>query len=97
MINFDPISVQSDMWSLGVITYVLMSGISPFLGDDDGETLQNVTLGEFDFEDEDGAFDRISEQAKEFISDLLCLRPRDRLTVDDCLSHPWLNVRFLPT
>ena len=71
-----------------------MSGISPFLGDDDGETLQNVTLGEFDFDDEDGAFDNISEQAKEFVSDLLCLRPKDRLTVDDCLSHPWLNVSY---
>jgi len=76
VINFDPISVQSDMWSLGVITYVLMSGISPFLGDDDGETLMNVTAGEFDFEDEDGAFDKISEESKEFISELLCLNPR---------------------
>ena len=76
VINFDPISVQSDMWSLGVITYVLLSGISPFLGDDDGETLQNVTFGEFDFEDEDGAFEHVSEEAKEFISDLLCLNPR---------------------
>ena len=76
MINFDPISVQSDMWSLGVITYVLMSGISPFLGDDDGETLMNVTAGEYDFEDDDGAFDKISEEAKEFISELLCLKPR---------------------
>ena len=64
------------MWSLGVITYVLLSGISPFLGDDDGETLQNVTFGEFDFEDEDGAFEHVSEEAKEFISDLLCLNPR---------------------
>ncbi|XP_066917712.1 myosin light chain kinase, smooth muscle-like isoform X2 [Clytia hemisphaerica] len=93
VINFDPISVQSDMWSLGVITYVLLSGISPFLGDDDGETLQNVTFGEFDFEDEDGAFEHVSEIAKEFISDLLCLNPRDRLSVGDCLEHSWLNTQ----
>lgn len=43
--------------------------MSPFMGDDDSETLSNVTLGEWDFEDE--AFDDISEDAKDFISKLL--------------------------
>lgn len=78
MIAFDPITVQADMWSIGVITYVLLSGISPFLGDDDGETLQNVTAGEFDFEDEedDTTFEKISDTAKSFISDLLVLRAK---------------------
>merc|ERR1711977_553304 len=41
------------MWSMGVIVYVLLSGLSPFMGDDDNETLMNVTAGEFDFDDEE--------------------------------------------
>lgn len=46
-----------------------LSGLSPFMGDDDNETLANVTSATWDFEDE--AFDEISEQAKDFISSLL--------------------------
>ena len=77
MVALDPITVQADMWSIGVITYVLLSGLSPFLGDDDTETLQNVTSGEYDFEDEDeDVFENISEDAKSFISDLLITRAK---------------------
>lgn len=34
VINYEPISTKTDMWSMGVLTYVLLSGLSPFLGDD---------------------------------------------------------------
>ena len=46
-----------------------MSGLSPFLGDSEAETLANVTMATWDFEDE--AFDEISDDAKDFISKLL--------------------------
>ena len=46
-----------------------LSGLSPFMGDNDAETLSNVTSVEWDFEDE--AFDEVSENAKEFIAKLL--------------------------
>jgi len=46
-----------------------VSGLSPFMGDNDNETLANVTSATWDFEDE--AFDEISDQAKDFISSLL--------------------------
>lgn len=46
-----------------------LSGLSPFMGDNDNETLANVTSATWDFEDE--AFDEISEEAKDFISNLL--------------------------
>lgn len=46
-----------------------LSGLSPFMGDNDNETLANVTSATWDFEDE--AFDEISEEAKDFISSLL--------------------------
>ena len=51
-----------------------LSGLSPLLGDDNNETLANVTAAEWDFDDE--SFDVISDEAKEFISKLLIKNPR---------------------
>uniref|UniRef100_A0A669B5X8 Myosin light chain kinase, smooth muscle n=1 Tax=Oreochromis niloticus TaxID=8128 RepID=A0A669B5X8_ORENI len=69
VINYEPISYPTDMWSIGVICYILLSGLSPFMGDNDNETLSNVTSATWDFEDE--AFDEISDNAKDFITKLL--------------------------
>lgn len=95
VINYDPVTVASDMWSIGVIIYVLLSGLSPFMGDDDNETLANVSAGEYDFEDdedeEDGVFSSLSDDVKQFISELLLLDPEKRLTVDQSLDHKWLQ------
>ncbi|KAG2459419.1 MYLK protein, partial [Polypterus senegalus] len=69
VINYEPIGYATDMWSIGVICYILVSGLSPFMGDNDNETLANVTSATWDFDDE--AFDEISDDAKNFISSLL--------------------------
>lgn len=50
-----------------------LSGLSPFMGDDNSETLSNVTAAEWDFDDE--SFDVISDEAKDFISQLLRKNP----------------------
>ncbi len=57
------------MWSIGVICYVLLSGLSPFMGDNDSQTYNNITKAEFDFDDE--SFSDISDEAKDFITKLL--------------------------
>merc|ERR1711962_574358 len=88
IINYDPISFSSDMWSIGVVCYVLLSGLSPFMGDNDAETFANITQAEFDFDDD--AFDAISEDAKNFITSLLDKRKEKRLLASDCLKHKWL-------
>lgn len=102
IINYEPISFYSDMWSVGVICYVLLSGLSPFMGDNDAETFANITRAEFDFDDD--AFSAISEGAKGFITALLINRKERRLTSSQCLQHPWLtqhegtmNKRVIPT
>ncbi|XP_016304858.1 myosin light chain kinase, smooth muscle-like [Sinocyclocheilus anshuiensis] len=89
VINYEAISYPTDMWSIGVICYILVSGLSPFMGENDNETLANVTSATWDFEDE--AFDEISDQAKDFISSLLKKDMRARLTCAQCLEHSWLK------
>uniref|UniRef100_A0A8C9T102 Myosin light chain kinase, smooth muscle n=1 Tax=Scleropages formosus TaxID=113540 RepID=A0A8C9T102_SCLFO len=89
VINYEPIGYPTDMWSIGVICYILVSGLSPFMGDNDNETLSNVTSASWDFEDE--AFDEISEEAKDFISQLLKKNLNARMTCARCFEHPWLK------
>ncbi|XP_075032660.1 myosin light chain kinase 2, skeletal/cardiac muscle [Mixophyes fleayi] len=89
VINFDFISFPTDMWSVGVITYMMVSGLSPFLGDNDTETLNNVLTGAADFDEE--PFEQVSEEAKDFISNLLVRDKSGRMSAAQCLKHPWLN------
>lgn len=67
--NFDAIKYFTDMWAVGVICYVLLSGLSPFMGDTDIDTMTNVTMGKYNFDDD--AFNQVSECAKDFIRLLL--------------------------
>ncbi|XP_050520001.1 uncharacterized protein LOC126893644 isoform X2 [Daktulosphaira vitifoliae] len=91
VVNFDAIGFGTDMWSVGVICYVLLSGLSPFMGETDVETMANVTIAQYDFDDE--AFDSISNDAKDFIKKLLLKDHKDRMTAAECLSHNWLHKK----
>lgn len=50
VINDEPAFPQSDIWSLGVLTYIMLSGVSPFRGSDDAETKQNISFVRYRFE-----------------------------------------------
>ncbi|XP_055900406.1 myosin light chain kinase 3-like isoform X2 [Biomphalaria glabrata] len=89
VVNFDRIYPSTDMWSVGVICYVLLSGLSPFMGESESETLSNVTMAKWDFTAEE--FESISSEAKDFISKLLVKEPRKRMSASDCLEHQWLR------
>uniref|UniRef100_A0A2K5RX92 Myosin light chain kinase, smooth muscle n=1 Tax=Cebus imitator TaxID=2715852 RepID=A0A2K5RX92_CEBIM len=88
VINYEPTGYATDMWSISVICYILVSGLSPFVGDNDNETLANVTSATWDFDDK--AFDEISDDAKDVISSLLKKDMKNRLDCTQCLQHPWL-------
>ncbi|KAH8321002.1 hypothetical protein KR067_013027 [Drosophila pandora] len=92
IISYEPIGFKSDMWSVGVICYVLLSGLSPFMGDTDVETFSNITRADYDFDDD--AFDCVSQEAKDFISQLLVHRKEERLTAQQCLESKWLCQRY---
>ncbi|XP_034651180.1 LOW QUALITY PROTEIN: muscle M-line assembly protein unc-89-like [Drosophila subobscura] len=91
IISYEPIDFKSDMWSVGVICYVLLSGLSPFMGDTDVETFSNITRADYDYDDD--AFDCVSQEAKDFISQLLVHRKEERLTAKQCLESKWLCQR----
>lgn len=88
VVNFDHIGFGTDIWSIGVICYVLLSGLSPFMGDTDIETMANVTIAKYDFDHE--AFAEISEDAKDFIRCVLVKDKEKRMTAAQCREHHWL-------
>ncbi|XP_053561295.1 death-associated protein kinase 2 isoform X1 [Bombina bombina] len=89
VVNYEQLSSATDMWSIGVITYILLSGMSPFQGETDAETLTNVVSGNYEFDDR--YFKETTEMAKDFIKQLLVKEPRDRMTAIECLIHPWIK------
>ncbi|NWI10744.1 MYLK protein, partial [Crypturellus soui] len=93
VVSFEPVGLATDMWSIGVICYILLSGESPFQGDNDMETLSNITAARWEFEEE--TFSEVSQQAKDFIGRLLQKDARCRLSSSEALLHPWLQQPVL--
>ncbi|XP_022663126.1 myosin light chain kinase family member 4-like isoform X2 [Varroa jacobsoni] len=89
VISYEPVSPKSDMWSIGVITYVLLSGLSPFMGDTDDQTFQNVISVDYEFDAD--AFEDISSEAVAFVKRLLVKEPTLRPSCEECLLDPWLS------
>ncbi|XP_014207348.1 triple functional domain protein-like [Copidosoma floridanum] len=85
-----PSGPYTDMWAVGVFIYVLLSGLSPFLDDSVEETTTNILKCDFCFPDE--YFETISNEAKDLLSRLLCLRIEDRASAQISLSSPWFKV-----
>jgi len=78
-----------DMWSIGVITYILICGYPPFYGEADAEIFAAVRSGQYDYDSEE--WEGVSDEAKNFIDSLLQLDPSKRLTAEQSLKHPWLT------
>jgi len=87
MLNFDPVLPASDMWSVAIIMYIMLSGTSPFFYEDEAEVLKSVQGVKYKFND---AFDNISSEAKDFIKKCLQRAPETRMTATKALAHPWL-------
>eukprot|EP01097_Dermamoeba_algensis_P001776 TRINITY_DN1673_c0_g2_i2.p1 TRINITY_DN1673_c0_g2~~TRINITY_DN1673_c0_g2_i2.p1 ORF type:complete len:478 (+),score=133.20 TRINITY_DN1673_c0_g2_i2:50-1483(+) len=82
-----------DIWSIGVITYTLLSGFPPFGNGCDPGIVQNVTRVAYDYTDP--VWNNVSQDAKTFMDHIFVLDPRQRYTAADCLNDPWLrNLRI---
>eukprot|EP00178_Gracilaria_changii_P014627 TRINITY_DN41129_c0_g1_i1.p1 TRINITY_DN41129_c0_g1~~TRINITY_DN41129_c0_g1_i1.p1 ORF type:complete len:294 (-),score=28.84 TRINITY_DN41129_c0_g1_i1:50-931(-) len=80
---------EVDMWSIGVITYLLLCGFPPFYGDSLPQLFEIIMKGSFDFPAP--YWNNISSEAKDFIKKLLSVNPQSRLTPSQALQHPWLT------
>jgi len=78
-----------DMWSAGVIMYVMLCGYPPFFGDTDAEILAKVRTGKYTFSSKD--WKGISEDAKDLIRCLLKLDPAERYSAKKALGHAWIK------
>ncbi|XP_037329386.1 death-associated protein kinase 2 [Pungitius pungitius] len=89
VINSEPLSTAADMWSIAVITYILLSGLSPFQGETDEDTLRNISVMNYTFPAQ--YFNMTTSMAKDFIQKLLLKIPSERMTAEECLLHPWIK------
>jgi calcium-dependent protein kinase len=85
-------TTSADLWSTGVIAYMLLSSQMPFFGRTRQHIVEQIIKGTYEFKGR--RWKKLSEQSKAFVQDLLVVDPHDRLTADDALSAPWSNRRF---
>lgn len=85
-----PYGKPVDMWSFGVLLYILLCGGPPFYAQDQQVLFKKILTGKFAFDLE--RWRNISSTAKDLISKLLTLSPIRRLTVDEALNHEWLQT-----
>jgi len=82
-------SESADVFSAGVILFILLVGYPPFFGDSEVEVLLKIARGDFTFDSQDWA--HVSGSAKELVARMLEVRAQDRITVDEVLAHPWIT------
>ena len=82
---------KCDLWSCGVIMYILLSGEPPFNDPraDNDAIMKKVEAGKYDIEH--GVWKSISKEAKDLIKSLLTYEPNDRISAEAGLNHAWIT------
>ncbi|XP_071667038.1 striated muscle preferentially expressed protein kinase isoform X2 [Patagioenas fasciata] len=92
VVKGDPVGSAADVWGVGVLTYIMLSGRSPFFELDPIETENRILAGRFDaFR----LYPNVSQSAALFIRKVLAVHPWSRPTVKDCFANTWLQDAYL--
>ena len=84
----DPYGTEVDIWSMGVICYVLLAGYPPFYDEDQKKLFKKIKEGRYYFHDE--YWSATSPEAIDMIKQMLCVDQSKRWTADQLLRHPWI-------
>ena len=91
MKNYD---FKADIWSCGVILYILLSGRPPFNADNDLEIMRMIKIGKYSMQSR--IWDKVSTHAKDLVKGMLCYDPKKRLTANQALNHMWFLIEKQP-
>lgn len=80
---------KCDLWSCGVILYILLCGYPPFNGQTDKKIIEAVLSGDFTLDEPE--WHAVSDSAKDLVQRLLANNPDDRISALDSLNHPWIQ------
>jgi len=81
---------KADIWSLGVITYIILGGYPPFSDDDQRELFKKIKRGQYQCQSM--FWTKVSKKGKQYIRSLLNTNPDKRLTAKEALAHPWITA-----
>jgi len=83
---------QVDMWSIGVMTYMLLSSSKPFHEKRKSRMISRITRGDYTFYS--SVWQNLSEESKKFVESLIVVEPTKRLTAKQAMKHTWLSDEF---
>ena len=82
--------VQCDVWTVGVIIFIMLGGYYPFRGNSEEEILKKVRYGEFKFHKKH--WSGVSEAAKQLLRQLMTVNPEERISAEEALQSPWIKA-----
>lgn len=98
----DMVSSVTDMWAVGVIAYVLLSGLNPFTAETNQQMIDNISSAAYSYDDE--SFKQVSVESLDFTDRLITKERKHRMTAAEAVAHPWLtkpseeiSTRAVPT
>lgn len=85
----DMVSSVTDMWSVGVLAYVLLSGLNPFIAETNQQMIDNISNAAYSYDDE--SFKQVSVESLDFTDRLMTKERKHRMSAAEALAHPWLT------
>ena len=90
MLRGDQYGCEADIWSMGVVCYILLAGYTPFFEEDQRKLFDKIKKGKYSFHPD--YWDSISPEAVDLIRKMMCVDQKERWTADQLLAHPWITA-----